>query len=101
MKKVLLFVAFCILLSANQAKAGILWEDTVTPIIATNMETENIKDLKCGECQIFHCLGLIDTGHAGIQEAAKRGKINKIHHVDVANKLFLGIGMTTVRVYGE
>lgn len=101
MKKALLLFAFCILLGTNQANAGFLYQDTITPIIATNMETENIKELKCGECQIFHCMGIIDTGHAGIQEAARRGKINKIHHVDVATKTFLGIGMTTVKVYGE
>ena len=101
MKKFLLLLAFCTLFSVNQAKAGFIWEDTVLPVIATNMETENVKNLKCGECQVFRLMGLIDTGHAGIQEAAKRAKITKIHHVDVATKAFLGIGMTTVKVYGE
>ena len=50
---------------------------------------------------IFHCFGLVDTGHAGIQNAAIRGKITKIHHVDVHTKMILGIGKTTVEVYGE
>ena len=59
------------------------------------------KNLKCGKCQIFHCFGLVDTGHAGIQNAAIRGKITKIHHVDVHTKMILGIGKTTVEVYGE
>ena len=102
MKKGFFALAICILVSNfNQAKAGFIYEDTIYPILATNMETDNIKTLKKGECQIFHCWGIIDTGYAGIQNAATRAGITKIHHVDIKNKLILGIGMTTVQVYGE
>lgn len=99
MKK-FLFTMFLIC-TCCAANAGFLYQDTIIPIIATNMETKNIKDLKCGEAQIMHFLGIIDTGHAGIQNAAKRAGITKIHHVDVNTKTVIGIGMTTVQVYGE
>lgn len=99
MKKILL-IAIC-LFCTLPVKASLLYQDTITPIIATDMKTDNVKNLKCGECQIFHCLGIIDTGHAGIQNAAKRAGITKIHHVDVWTKTIIGIGMTTVQVYGE
>lgn len=101
MKRILFLFAFLIVFNINQAQAGIIYNNTITPIIATNMEVDNVKNLKCGKCQIFHCLGLVDTGYAGIQNAAIRGKISKIHHVDVRTRTILGIGMTTVEVYGE
>ncbi len=102
MKKItLLLLFFIIMLSINKAQAGIIYNNTVTPIIATNMDVDNVKNLKCGKCQIFHCFGLVDTGFAGIQQAAIRGKISKIHHVDIRTKTILGIGMSTVEVYGE
>lgn len=101
MKKMLFLAILGLLLFSNKVQAGFLYQDTTVPIIATNMETNDVKNLKCGKCQIFHCLGIIDTGHAGIQKAAIRGKITKIHHVDVHTKMVLGIGMTTVEVYGE
>lgn len=89
-------------LCKNSAFAsGILYTDTIVPIIGTNMQTDNIKNLKKGEAQVFSCLGIIETGHAGIQNAAKRAGITQIHHVDVKTKMFLGIGMITVQVYGE
>ncbi len=101
MKKILFLLALVTLFGTSQAQAGFIYNDTVTPIIATNMATDSVKNLKCGKCQIFHCWGLVDSGHAGIQDAAIRGKISKIHHVDVRTKMILGIGMTTIEVYGE
>lgn len=99
MKKVfcILALAMCVI----PVQAGFIYEDTAYPVLATNMQVDNIKNLKVGECQVFHCMGIIDTGHAGIQEAARRGKITQIHHVDISHKMVLGIGMSTVRVYGE
>lgn len=101
MKKIFILCVLCLIINSNPANAGIFYQDTITPMLATNMEVDNVKNLKYGKCQIFHCFGLVDTGHAGIQNAAKRGKITKIHHVDVHTKMILGIGKTTVEVYGE
>lgn len=101
MKKILCLVILCLLFGINQVQAGILYSDVIAPIIATNMETDNVKNLKCGKAQISHILGLIDTGHAGIQDACRRGGITKIHHVDRKTRTVLGFGMTTIYVYGE
>lgn len=100
MKKVILCV-FCLFALSNGANAGIIYQDTTVPIIVTGMKTDSIKDLKLGEAQIFHCLGIIDTGNAGIQKAAIRGGIKNIHHVDRHTKTILGFGMSTIKVYGE
>lgn len=103
MKKILLGLGLCLMLSGfNSANAiGILYEDTILPIIATEMKTDNVKKLKCGEAQIFNSFGLIETGHAGIQKAAIRAGITQIHHVDVKTKRVLFWRTTTVQVYGE
>ena len=99
MKKFLCVLAFA--LCVTPAQAGFLYENTAYPVLATNMQAKNIKNLKVGECQIVHFWGIVDSGHAGIQDAARRGKITQIHHVDISHKLILGIGVSTVRVYGE
>lgn len=102
MQKGLSFIVLAIfLLAAHPANAGFIYNNTTTPLLVTDMQTDNIKNLKVGEAQIFHCLGIIDTGNAGIQKAAIRGGITRIHHVEVQTKTILSIGMSTVRVYGE
>lgn len=99
MKKI--FVFLFLLLCISPANAGIIYNNTTIPLIATDMQTKDVKNLKVGVAQIFNCLGIVDTGNAGIQKAAIRGGINKIHHVDVQIHTVLGIGYTTIRVYGE
>ena len=88
------------LLCFNTAQAGVIINDYVAPALVTDMQIDNINHLECGEAQILHILGLFDIGAAGIQDAAKNGKISRIHHVDIRKKTFLGIGKTTIRVYG-
>lgn len=47
-------------------------------------------------------LGLVATGDASIEAAAKAGGITKIHHVDFENFSILGIYATfTTVVYGD
>jgi hypothetical protein len=99
MKKILCLLALSLFLNVGQAQAFI-YIDTIEPLIATNMDVDNVKNLKCGQCQISRSW-FIRTGHAGIQQAAIRGGITKIHHVDVKRRGFLGFGMTTIQVYGE
>lgn len=101
MRKFLICLVALLIFSCNQANAGILYSDVIVPVIATDMETTNIKELKCGEAQISHILGLFDAGHAGIQDACRRAGITRIHHVDRKTRTFLGFGMTTIYVYGE
>lgn len=101
MKKIVCLAALGLILCCNQAQAGILYTDTIVPLIATDMKTDDVKNLKCGKCQISEGW-LISTGHGGIQNACRRAGITQIHHVDLKRKYFLGIfGMTTVMVYGE
>ena len=101
MKKFLCLIAMCLLFNVEQAKAGVILTDTLEPLLISGANVENIGDLKCGTESIRHILGLFTTGYAGIYDIAVRNGINKIHHVDVRKKLFLGIGTVTIRVYGE
>lgn len=100
MKKILL-LALCLFCTLPTFAIGIIYQDTIQPVIATDMKTNDIKHLKCGECQVFNCMGLIETGHAGIQKAAVRAGITQIHHVDFKIKRILFWSMGTVQVYGE
>lgn len=100
MKKVLILLSLTALFTINPANAGLLYTDVIVPLIATDMGTTNVKDLKCGRAQISHGW-FTTTGHAGIQDACRRAGITKIHHVDRKTRAFLGFGMTTIYVYGE
>ena len=54
MKKIFILCVLCLIINSNPANAGIFYQDTITPMLATNMEVDNVKNLKCGKCQIFH-----------------------------------------------
>lgn len=101
MKNLLYLLVFCMLFSVNQAKAGIIATDTSEPLLITNMQTENLQELKSGEGRIIHVFGLVDTGFASVQDIAGWYNINRIHHVDVRKTIILGCGVTKVIVYGE
>lgn len=101
MKKFLLPVAFaaCVALSSCASLGmGTIFTDATLPITATS----NTVGSKAGKSEATNYLGLIMTGDAGINAAAKDGNISKISHVDyeVYNILGLFAKMTTV-VYGE
>lgn len=101
MKKVLCLLGLFLAFSVNQANAGILVNDTIEPLLVTNMNTTDVTDLKYGEGRIVHVFGLVSSGFAGIQDIAKFNNITQIHHVDVRKKIILGCGVTTVQVFGE
>lgn len=101
MKKILLLIGFLLCFIPAQAKAGVILTDTLEPLLISGVEVENIGNLKCGTESITQIFGLFSIGYAGIYDIAVRNGINKVHHVDVRKKLFLGIGSVTVRVYGE
>lgn len=101
MKKLLLPVAFaaCVALSSCASLGmGSLYTDATLPMAATS----NSVGSKAGKSEATNILGLVMTGDAGINAAAKDGNITKISHVDyeVYNILGLFAKMTTV-VYGE
>ena len=53
MKKIFILCVLCLIINSNPANAGIFYQDTITPMLATNMEVDNVKNLKCGKCQYF------------------------------------------------
>ncbi|MCD6569191.1 MAG: TRL-like family protein [Deltaproteobacteria bacterium] len=75
-----------------------LYTDVQAPYTATS----NPSYSKVGTATCTSILGLIATGDASIETAAKNAGIKKIHHVDYNAKNILGIyAEYTVYVYGE
>jgi hypothetical protein len=78
--------------------AGGLYTDVKAPVTATANPTYS----KVGTASCSSILGIIGTGDASIEAAAKNGGITKIHHVDYRSTSILGIyAKYTVYVYGE
>lgn len=100
MKKCLV-IAAVLLGTCLTANAGIIVDDRTYPLMVTDMKVDSIDNLKVGEARIFHFMGITDSGKAGIQDAAKNGNITRIHHVDAKVLTILGVGFTTIKVYGE
>jgi hypothetical protein len=77
---------------------GVIYTQVQLPIAATS----NSVGTKVGSSQAMSILGLIATGDASINAAAKAGNITKISHVDYENFGILGIYFRqTTYVYGE
>ncbi len=78
--------------------AGSIYTDVKSPMAVTS----NANSSKVGTAKATSILGLIATGDASIESAAKNGGINKIHHVDEHATNILGIyAKYEVSVYGE
>lgn len=75
----------------NQGQAGTAPTTTAMPV-----------NLKTGAATATSILGIVATGDASIEAAAKNGGITRIHHVDHHSKNILGFysEFTTI-VYGE
>ncbi|MBC8234123.1 hypothetical protein H8E77_31640 [bacterium] len=83
---------------ATAPVTGGLYTEVKGPVTAT----ANSNYSKVGTASCESILGLIATGDASIETAAKNGGITKIHHVDYESKSILGIyAKYTVIVYGE
>lgn len=77
---------------------GGLYTDVKAPLTATS----NPVARKVGTAEASSILGIVATGDASIEAAARNGGITKISHVDYQAKNILGIYATfTVYVYGE
>ncbi len=77
---------------------GTLYTDVKAPLIATS----NSGSVKVGSAEATSILGIVATGDASIDAAAKSAGITKIHHVDEHVTNILGILSTyKVVVYGE
>lgn len=94
---VALTLASCSTVSTG-AGVGALYTNVSEGQIATS----NHVGSKVGTSSATGILGLIATGDASIQKAAKEAGITKISHVDVKKSSILGIFATyTTVVYGE
>jgi hypothetical protein len=78
--------------------SGVFYTDVKAPVIATS----NSNSTKVGSAEATSILGIVATGDASIEVAAKSAGITKIHHVDEHSTSILGFYATyTVYVYGE
>ncbi len=102
MKKLFKTMAIVAVLSltscASLPTAATIYADVTEGLTATS----NTFGTKVGKASATNILGLIATGDASINEAAKQAGIKKISHVDVKKVSILGLFTTTTTfVYGE
>ena len=77
---------------------GVLYTDVKAPLAVTS----NSGSSKVGTGEVTSILGIVATGDASIESAAKSAGITKIHHVDYEAMSILGLyAKYTVVVYGE
>lgn len=77
---------------------GVLYTDIKAPVAATS----NSNSTKVGSASATSILGVVATGDASIDAAAKSAGITKIHHVDEHSTSILGFfAKYKVYVYGE
>lgn len=63
--------------------------------------TGNAGSSKVGRAKATSYLGVIATGDASVEAAARSAGITKIHHVDYYSKHILVVGWLETVVYGE
>jgi hypothetical protein len=90
------FMASCAMSSAPLT--GFLYTDMKAPLAVTS----NTGSTKVGTAKATSILGIVATGDASIEAAARSAGITKIHHVDYQATSIIGIiASFTVMVYGE
>lgn len=97
-----LFTIAVILTSCNafvgSPLVGTIYTDVKYPVAVTN----NSNATKVGSSKATSILGIVATGDASIDKAAKNAGITKIHHVDAHSTNILGIVSNyEIIVYGE
>lgn len=103
LKKFVFLAAIAVLMSSCAAMTagpvmGLLYTDAKSPVAVTS----NANSSKVGTAEATSILGLVGTGDASIEKAAKSAGITKIHHVDQHGTSILGIyAKYTIYVYGE
>jgi len=77
---------------------AVLYTDVKAPLTATS----NSSSTKVGTAEATSILGLVATGDASIEAAAKSAGITKIHHVDEQSTNILGLfAKYKIYVFGE
>jgi hypothetical protein len=103
MKKILIIVVAALFLSScayvtRSPVIGSIYTDVKSPLTATS----NANSSKVGTAEATSILGIVATGDASIQTAAKSAGITKIHHVDEESMSILGLfAKYKIFVYGE
>ena len=86
---------------ATSTPVGSLYTQVKLPVAVTEAKAASTK-LKVGKAECKSLLGLVATGDASIDTAAKNAGITVIHHVDWEAENILGIiGTYRCVVYGE
>ena len=84
---------------ATSPVTGVLYTDVKAPIQVVSGSTYKVRQ---GSASATSLLGLLATGDASINTAARNGRISKIHYIDYHSTNVLGIfAVYTVTVYGE
>jgi len=92
-----LFLSSCAMVTRSPLIGGI-YTEVKAPLTATS----NANSSKVGSAEATSILGLVATGDASIQTAAKSAGITKIHHVDEESMSILGLfAKYKIFVYGE
>lgn len=98
---------FALLLIAGLMSSCAFVASPVTGFVYTDIKgplavTDNAGSTKVGTAKMQSILGIVATGDASIEAAAKSAGITKIHHVDYEATSVIGVIATfTVVVYGE
>ncbi|MCK5875263.1 MAG: TRL-like family protein [Alcanivoracaceae bacterium] len=103
MKKLMALCAATVLLSGCAASmspvTGMIYSNVKAPLTATAAPEQ---PQRVGRASVRSVLGLIATGDASIQTAARNGGIREIHFVDYESQNFFGVlAEFTVVVYGN
>ncbi len=97
----LLLVVTALMTSCAVVKSplvGVWYTDVKSPVAVTG----NSNSTKVGSSEATSILGIIATGDASVDAAAKAAGITKIHHVDEHSTSILGLyAKYKVFVYGE
>ena len=102
LQKLTLGICLAFLVSSCAFVAAPVMGGLYTDVKGPHMATSNPVASKVGTGQASSILGIVATGDASIQSAARSAGITRISHIDYQSKNILGIYATyTVYVYGE
>jgi hypothetical protein len=84
---------------ASSPVTGVMYANVKAPLTAT---TSTEEPQRVGRASARSILGIVASGDASIQTAARNGGITEIHHVDYEASNFFGVlAEYTVVVYGN
>ncbi|MDD3150945.1 MAG: TRL-like family protein [Candidatus Gastranaerophilales bacterium] len=106
MKKIITFLLLTLLIGTFTLPAnamGLFYTKATYPITATGVKsTKPVSELKRGTGKTMNILWFVETGDAGIKEAAEDANIRRIHFIDIEEEtIFFFFRKLTTTVYGE